>query len=107
MSRITNVEISDKLKATRESQDKIYELMAANARRLEGIHVTLGGTEYERQNGGGGLVADVRELKECNTEVKLFMERTKTRNRVIYGFSSVLVGGLWALIIAKWDQIFR
>ena len=107
MARITNVEINAKLRETRESQDKIFELMAENALSLKEIHITLAGTKYERTNGGGGLVADVKELKSCNTEVKLFMERTKTRNRVIWIVGSAAIAGLWALFIAKWNTLFK
>ena len=107
MARITNAEINAKLKETRESQDKIFVLLAENAKQLDDIHVTLAGTKYERTNGGGGMVADVHELKLCNDEVKLFMERTKTRNGIIYIVGSTMIAGLWALLIAKWNTLFK
>ena len=74
--------------------------------KLTGIENCLMGTEYERNN-GGGLIKKVTRHEgfiECLNEWKA---KSQTRNGIIYIILASTIGGLWTLVIAQWDAIFK
>ena len=94
-------------KFLRKDLDDVLKLSVTTQAQVNNIHTCLAGNEDERLNGGGGLVKDVRELKKCNTDFVKFMERSKVKEKWFIGIASTVIGGLWALFIARWNSIFR
>lgn len=94
-----------KINETRKNQDEMFHIQSETLRKLNEVHHCLLGTEYE-QNNGGGLVRKVGKLEKLCDTFNIWMEKTKTRNAIIYTLITALLGFISTVIIANWQNIF-
>ena len=87
--------LEDRQRETRESMDNIQVNQSEQMNRIKEIHHLLAGTEYEKNN--GGLVGDIRKLKE--------KVQTNTNWRIKITAAGTAIVGLISFVLIKFATI--
>jgi len=87
--------LEDRQRETRESIDHIQVNQGEEMRQIKEIHTFLVGTEYEKNN--GGLVGDIRKLKE--------KVQTNTNWRIKITAAGTAIVGLISFVLIKFATI--
>ena len=89
------VKLEDRQRELRESLDDISVNHGEEMRQIKEIHTFLVGTEYEKNN--GGLVGDIRKLKE--------KVQTNTNWRIKITAAGTAIVGLISFVLIKFATI--
>ena len=87
--------LEDRQRETRESIDNIQVNHGEEMKQIKEIHTFLVGTEYEKNN--GGLVGDIRKLKE--------KVQTNTNWRIKITAAGTAIVGLISFVLIKFATI--